>query len=298
MTLVEALVRSLVVPGLVAGLVVGGLLRGLAAWLAGRAGRRPAPPPWQPWGELVRLAGKAAPGPERPAPLAAWPALWAAAALGGALGLLPWPRWWPGRELALGLVLYLLLLTVPALARLAAAGLTGSAPAARGARRQAPLELARLLPMLLAGAALPLLSGDFTLYPDVTASLRSVVVGLGTAVIWLATLPGALWDHDALESPLAGVSGRVLALYRGVEFLELVASLGFVAVALRGSGLFPAEQSAWPPLLAAAAGLAALVLGEAGGYRPIQPEAAQRYTRWLLPAAAVIALIAWGFGAV
>lgn len=296
MMLLDCLLRSLLVPGLVAGLLVGVLVRGLAAWLGGRIGRRSAPPPWQPLLDLVHLAGKAPSGRDHPAPVAAWPALLAVAALSGALGLLPWPRWWRGEELPIGLVLYLLFLVVPPLARLAAAGLTASASAARGARRQAPLELARLLPVLLVGAALPLYSGQLTLNPAVSRDVWSIVVALGVAVIWLVALPWALWDRDEREAPLAGLNGRLLALYRAVESLELTAHLGLIAVALHGSGLFPADQSAWPPLLAVAGGVVALTLWEVRGYRPVLPEAARWYTRLLLPAAAVIVFIAWWFG--
>jgi hypothetical protein len=196
----------------------------------------------------------------------------------------------------LSLLLYLAFLLVPALARLVAASLTASLPAALGARRQAPLELARLLPVLLTGAVLPLFSGQFTLAPAVEPGLWSVVVGLGAAGIWLAALPWALWDRDEWEAPLAGLGGRVLALYRAVELLELAAHLGLVAVALRASGLFPSDPTAWAPLLAGAAGLAALTLWELGGVRPLLPEAARWYTRVLLPAAAVLAFVAWWFG--
>jgi len=296
MTLLHGLLRSLLVPGLVAGLLVGLLLRGLAAWLGNLVGRRPAPPPWQPLLELVRLAGKAPPGQDRPAPAAAWPALLALAALCGALSLLPWPQWWRGAELPLELLLYLSFLTIPPLARLAAAGMTVSGPAALGARRQASLELARLLPVLLTGAALPLYAGQFTLAPAVSRDVWSIVVGLGGAVIWLAALPWALWDRDDWEAPLAGLNGRPLALYRAVESLELTAHLGLVAVALYGSGLFPVDQPAWSPLLAVVAGLVVLILWEFRGYRPALPGTAKWYTRLLLPAAAVIVFLAWWFG--
>jgi formate hydrogenlyase subunit 4 len=296
MTLLDHLLRGLLVPGLVAGLLFGGLLRGLAAWLGALIDRRPALPPWQPLVELVHLAGKAPPAKDRPAPIMAWPALLALAALCGALAMLPWPRWWGGETLPIGPVLYLTFLTVPPLARLAAAGLSASGPAALGGRRQAPLELARLLPVLLVGAALPLYAGQFTLAPTVAASVWSAVVGLGAAAIWLATLPWALWDQDTWEAPLAGLNGRVLALYRAVESLELSAHLGLVAVALRASGLFPVDQAAWAPLLAVAAGLVALTLWELSGSRPLLPEAARWYTRWLLPMAAVIVFVAWWFG--
>jgi hypothetical protein len=217
------------------------------------------------------------------------------AALAGALSLLPWPRWLRAIELPLELVLYLSFLVVPPLARLAAAGLTASGPSALGGRRQAPLELARLLPVLLAGAALPLYSGQFSLNLAVPREVWSIVVGLGVAVIWLAALPWALWDRDDWEAPLAGLNGRTLALYRAVESLELTAHLGLVAVALHGSGLFPADQPGWAPLLAAATGLVVLTLWEFRGYRPVLPEVARWYTRLLLPAAAVIAFIAWWF---
>jgi hypothetical protein len=271
MTLLDHLLRGLLVPGLVAGLLFGGLLRGLAAWLGALIDRRPALPPWQPLVELVHLAGKAPPAKDRPAPIMAWPALLALAALCGALAMLPWPRWWGGETLPIGPVLYLTFLTVPPLARLAAA-------------------------VLLVGAALPLYAGQFTLAPTVAASVWSAVVGLGAAAIWLATLPWALWDQDTWEAPLAGLNGRVLALYRAVESLELSAHLGLVAVALRASGLFPVDQAAWAPLLAVAAGLVALTLWELSGSRPLLPEAARWYTRWLLPMAAVIVFVAWWFG--
>jgi len=87
-----------------------------------------------------------------------------------------------------------------------------------------------------------------------------------------------------------------LALYRTIEALELAAQTGLVGVALRTTGLFPSAQEGWPPVLAVLAVLVALVVFENRGHRPLLPEAAHLYTRWILPAAAVVAVVAWWFG--
>ena len=296
MSLWGHLLRYLLLPGFLAALLVGGLSRGIAAWLGARISGRPASPPWQPLEEIVRLAGKAPPRPGRPQALASWPALLALVALCWGLGMLPWPHWLLATDLPANLVLYLLLLTVPALARLAAAGLSASVPAAIGGRRQAPVEIARLLPVLLAGGALPLVSGQFTLAPTAASGPWGTIVGLAAAGILLVTLPWPLWDHDAHDAPLASLGGRTLALYRTVEALELAAQTGLVGVALRTSGLFPSAQEGWPLLVAVVAVLVALVVFENRGHRPLLPESAYLYTRWLLPAAVVVAVIAWWFG--
>lgn len=291
----EHLLRSLLLPGLLVALVLGGLGRGLASWLGARIGRRPALPPWQPLEEIVQLARKA----RQPSPgsrsLAAWPALLALVALSWALGMLPWPRWLLGEELPAALVLYLLLLTAAPLARLLGAGLSAYTPAASGARRHAPVEFARLWPVLLAGIALPLFSGNFSLSPPAAPSPWSALVGLAVAAILLVTLPWTLWDQDAYDAPLAGVGGRVLALFRAVDLLELAAHTALVAVALRTSGLFSSSQEGWPLLVAAVAVVLALTAFESLGHRPLLPEAARLYTRWVLPTAVVIAAAAWWF---
>jgi hypothetical protein len=297
MSLWAHLLRSLLLPGFLTALVAGALIRGLAAWLAAQIGGRPASPPWQPLEEIVHLAGKAPPGRGQPQALASWPALFALVALSWGLGMLPWPRWLLTEELPVNLVVYLLLLTVPPLARLAAAGLSALVPAAIGARRQAPVEIARLLPVLLAGSALPLLSGQLTLAPTVALSPWSTIVGLTVAGVFLVTLPWPLWDHDAHDAPLAGLGGRTLALYRGIEALELAAQTGLVAVALRTSGLFPPAQEGLPLVVALVVVLGALTVFESVGRRPLLPESAQLYTRWILPVAAVVAVVAWWFGA-
>jgi hypothetical protein len=210
--------------------------------------------------------------------------------------MLPWPRWLLREELPASLVLYLLLLAVVPLARLVGAGLSGSTPAAIGARRHAPVEIARLWPVLVAGIALPLLSGSFSLSATVAPSPWSALVGVVAAGILLVTLPWPLWDRDAYDAPMAGLGGRVLALFRVVDLLELVAQTGLVAVALRTSGLFPSAQEGWPVLVAIVAAVLALSAFEALGRRPLLPEAARLYTRWVLPAAVVIAVVAWWFG--
>ncbi len=291
----EHLLRSLLCPGLLSALLWGGLVRGTASWLAAAARRRPAAPPWQPLAELGRLAGKGRPAAASPQARAAGPLLLGLAALAVALGMLPWPRWLLGEDTAAGLLLYSLLLLAPALARLAAAGLSEHAPAGLGTYRQVAAEIARFWPLLLSCAAVALLSGQASLSPNGPLTLPRALVGAAAAAMLLATLPWPLWDRDAYDAPLSGLGGRPLALARALELLELAAQAGLVAVALRAGGLLSGSE-AWTPLAAIAAVLAALTAFEIWGRRPFLPEAARFYTRWLLPAAALLAFAGWWFG--
>lgn len=295
MSLWEHLLRSLVCPGLLSALLWGGLARGTASWLAAVLRRRPAAPPWQPLAELGRLAGKSRPAAASPQARATWPLLLGLAALAMALGMLPWPRWLLDEDAAAGLLTYSLLLLAPALARLAAAGLSEHAPAGLGTYRQVAAEIARFFPLLLSGAAVALISGQVSLSPDGPLTLPRALVGAATAAMLLATLPWPLWDRDAYDAPLSGLGGRALALARALELLELAAQTGLVAVALRAGGFLP-NPEIWPLPIAAGAVLLALTGFEIWGRRPFLPEAARLYTRWLLPAAALLAFAGWWFG--
>ena len=142
----------------------------------------------------------------------------------------------------------------------------------------------------------------FGFYDDAFGLVRRAYEALGAEapeVPWTGAFTPierlVLWDRDDWDAPLVGLNGRPLAIYRAIESLELTAHLGLVAVALRGSGLFPPDQPLWAPLLAVVAGLVVLTLWEFRGYRPVLPETARWYTRLLLPAAAVIVFIAWWF---
>jgi formate hydrogenlyase subunit 4 len=297
MTLLSHLVQSLLCPGLLSALLVGLLCRGLSAWAGALVGRRPARPPWQPFSDIVHLAGKSpARNPGRTA-LLAGPGLLGLVALAWATGMLPWPHWSLATEdLPGGFFLYLVLLAVPPLARLLAAGFSAQPQAALGARRQAPIELARLLPLLLAAAGLSLFTQRFTLSQEMPLTLWSALVGGGVAGVLLATLPWPLWDQDAHEAPLAGLGGRALAIFRTLEALELAAQIGLIAVVLRASGLFPPGWSDLVLLLAFIAALAVLVIFEARGRRVLLPEMARVYTRWALPLALLVAALGWWLG--
>lgn len=297
MTMLGHLLRLVLFPGLLGALVLGLLVRGVSLWVGAHLARRPAPPCWQPLAEILHLAGReaiAGPGGR--------PVLVAGAALAGLVApvwagsLLPWPRW-PGME-ALGdeAPAYLLLLAVPPLARLVAAGLSASPAAALGARRLAPLELARLLPLMVAGAALPLFTRQLTLAYSVPPTPASALIGLAVTGLLLATLPWALWDRDEHDGLLAAVGGRLLALFRVVEVLELAAQTGLIAVVLRATGLFPGGQEGLVLPEAAVAVAGVLAFWEAGGRRVLLPEVAQRYTRWAFPAAVVVAALGWWLG--
>ncbi len=296
-TLAGRLVQVLLFPGLVGAVLIGLICQGIAAWLAARWRRRPAQAPWYPLQEALHLAGKAPLAGRSQLNLAVWPALAGIVALSWAAGLLPVLRGsWAGESLPGSWILYLSLLAVPPLARMIAAGLCGLPVAAAAVRRQAAPEIARLLPLMLAGAALPLLTQETTLSQMAPLTLPGVLIGMGVAVILLLTLPWALWDRDRYGSPLASLSGRPLALFRLLEAMELTAHMGLLAVALRAAGLFPAGQDGlvWP--IALLVSLMALVALEVRGRRMLLPESAYLYTRWLLPLALAAAVAAWWFG--
>lgn len=297
MTLLGRLVQLLFCPGLLAALGVGLLARSVSLWLGARLGRRPARPFWQPLADIVHLAGRepvAGPG-GRPALVAA-AGLLAVVATAWATGMLPWPRWpWAGEALPGGLLAYLVLLAVPPLVRLLAAGFSDSPAAALGVRRLGPLELARLLPLMVAGAALPLFTGQLGLVYAGPLTPWSALVGLAIVAMLLATLPWALWDRDEGNGLLAAVGGRLLTLFRVVELLELAAQIGLVAVALRATGLYP-EYDVLALPLAWLGAVVALSLFEAGGRRVLVPEVAQRYTRWVFPIAVAVAVLGWWLG--
>lgn len=289
----HALIRSLIYPGLLSALLAGGLCRGIAAWLGAHWDRRPAPPVWQPLAELGHLVGKAwAGGSSRPPALAAWPALPALATLSWALGTLPWP-WlaspvvepFPGY-----LWLYPALLLVAPMARLVAAGLSAKPSAAIGAWRQAPLEIARLLPLVLAAVALPLMAGSAEGAPADEA--RGLIHVAATAIL-LATLPWPLWDRHRYEAPLSALGGRPLALFRMVEALELLAQMGLAIVTLEAGGLLPAGRPWLSTLVVLAAAIVLLTVFEKDRRQLPLDTAVRRYTRWLLPLAVVVALLAW-----
>lgn len=288
MSAAQVLLRLLLFPGGVGALVLGLAARGVAAWLGARFRGRPAPPVWGPFAELARLARKRA--PEGTPTAVAWAGLLAVAGLTVGAALLPWPEGHAGPEG--DLVFYLMLFPLPALARLLAAGFSGSPDAAWGARRQAPLEVARLLPLLWGSAALPLATRDLGLASGAATSPLGTAVLLLLSGLLLATLPWPLWDRDRRHAPLAGFGGRWLAVYRAVEALELTLQVGLTAVALRAGRLFPPAQS-WVALLAAFVGAVLVLAGFEAGGRELPLEAAvHRYTRWLAPFAFLLTLFA------
>lgn len=290
MTILGGLLRVLFCPGFLSALLLGLLVRGVAGWLGAGIRGRPAPPPWWPLQEVLSLARKSPPRGLQPA---IWPGLAGLLALSWATALLPWPGWGRPAELPGDLVFYLALLAVPPLSRLLAAGLSAYPPATLGLRRQAPSELARLLPLTLAAAMLPLATGRPTLAERMSPSLEHALLGLATAVLLLVLLPWPLWDRDEHDAPLAGLGGKTLAVFRALEALELAAHLGLVAVVLRAGALLPPHLDGLEMVAALVAGVLALALGDPEGRRSLLPEVARRYTRWALPAAALVAFLGW-----
>ncbi len=292
MTVLDGLLRMFLFPGFLGALLLGLLVRGLAGWLGAGARGRPAPPPWRPLQEALSLAGKASPQETWPA---VWPGLAGLVALSWATALLPWPDRGRPTELRGDLILYLVLLTVPPLSRLLAAVFSAYPPAALGLRRQAPIELARLLPLTLTAAALPLATGQATLAGRMSPTLEHALLGLATAALLLVLLPWPLWDRDEQDAPLAGLGGRTLALFRALEALELAAHLGLVAVALRAGAFLPPHLDGLEVAVALVVGTVFLAFLEPERRRILLPEFARRYTRWALPAAAWVAFLAWWF---
>jgi len=297
MSLVGRLLQGFLCPGFLSALAVGLLCRGLAAWLGAKLGRRPARPVWQPLEELVRLAGKSPAEHSGQLTPVVWAGLLGLVALSWALGMLPWPRWpWAMQELPGDWMFYLVLLSVPPLVRLVVAGLSEHPMAALGARRQAPLEIARLLPLMLAGAAWPLFTGQVNLSQQVPLALPGVLIGGAVVAILLATLPWSLWDHDEHNGYLAGLGGRFLAVLRALEALEIAAQIGLIAVVLRASSFFPPGCGDLVPAIAFAAVTVGLATLEWGGRRLLLPEAARYYTRWVLPVAVLVTVLGWWLG--
>jgi formate hydrogenlyase subunit 4 len=295
----SSLVRGLFYPGFVSALLVGVICRGAASWLGAHWGRRPAAPAWQPGLTLLQLARRVPVyGAGHPPPLVIWFGLVGLVSLVWATGVLPWPRGFlaPQEAFPATLVLYLLLLAVPPLARLVAAGLSDQPTAALGARRQAPLEIARLLPLTLATAAIPLASHQLGLAQTLPLDPAHAVLSLTVAGILLATLPWPQWDHDAHEAPLAALGGRPLALFRALEAMELSAQTGLIGAVLQGGGLLPAEWQGLAPLIALLATVIALAAFERSQRRPPLTAAVHRYTRWLLPLATAAAVLGWAIG--
>lgn len=290
--------QTLLFPGFLSALLAGLLCRGVAAWLGAHLGRRPAPPPWQPFADLFHLGAKSPSGTGLAAARSSWPGALAVVALSWATGMLPWRvRGLPvPRELPGSLVLYLILLAAPPVARLVTAGLSGSPAAALGARRQAPVELARLLPLFLAAAALSLASRRADMSQQVAPGLLPTIVAVLVVGIFLATLPWPLWDRDERDSLLAGLGGRALVLFRMAEALELSAQMGLAAVAVQASTGLPAGREWLPAAAAATAALAVLAALERNGQRLPVTTAVRRYTRWLLPIALVLVVLGWWVG--
>jgi hypothetical protein len=299
MTFWSSLLRGLFHPGFVSALLAGLLCRGAALWLGAHWGRRPAPPIWRPWATLLALAQKApTSGQASPPSLAIWPGLLGLVGLSWATGMLPWPRGFlaPPQELPASFVLYLLLLASPPLARLVAAGLSVQPMAAVGIRRQAPIEIARLLPLMLAAAAIPLSSHQLGLAQDISPDPAHAVLKLAVAGMLLATLPWPVWDHDRHDGPLASLGGRPLALFRALEAMELSAQVGLAGVALQGSGLLSIRWQGLAPLIAYVAATIVLSAHERSQRRLPLTAAVHRYTRWLLPLATVMAMLGWWIG--
>ncbi len=289
MTVLGGLLRVFLCPGLLSALFLGLLVRGLATWLGLGARGRPAPPPWRPLQEVFSLAGK--PPPPGPQP-AVWPGLAGLVALSWATALLPWPGWGKPAELPGDLILYLVLLAVPPLSRLLAAGLSAYLPAVLGLRRQAPIELARLFPLFLTVTALPLATGQATLAGQMSPTLEHALLSLATAALLLVLLPWPLWDRDEHDAPLTGLGGKPLAVFRALEAMELAAHLGLVAVVLRAGAFLPPHLDGLEVVVALTAGMLTLAFLEPGR-RFLLPEVARRYTRWALPAAALVAFLGW-----
>ncbi|MGB9724694.1 MAG: hypothetical protein ACPL7G_12475, partial [Chloroflexia bacterium] len=177
--------------------------------------------------------------------------------------------------------------------RLLAAGLSAYPPAVLGLRRQAPGELARLLPLSLTAAALPLATGQATLTGRLSPTLEHALLSLAMAVLLLVLLPWPLWDRDEYDAPLAGLGGRTLAVFRALEALELAVHLGLVAVVLRAGALLPPHLDGLEVVVALAGGVLVLAFLDSEGRRIVLPEAARPYTRWALPASALVAFLGW-----
>ncbi len=281
------LLETVLCPGLLTALLLGLAARGVTAWLGARAWQRPALPVWSPFAQVAHLAGKGLPDPSSVPPWAAWPGLVAVVALSWAAGMLPWPQAaWRTPAPAAMPVLYLALLAVPALARLAAAGFSGQPLAALGVRRQVAVEIARLLPVMVAGGTLPLLA-------EAPRDIYTNLVRGATALLLLATLPWPVWDHGERDAPLAALGGRALLVMRAVEALELTAYVGLVAMALPPVGILSFLGSWAAPLVAWGAALVVLMVWEGQGRRNILPEMAQWYTRLALPIAVLVAVAGW-----
>ncbi len=293
----EIFLRMLLLPGFLGALLLGLFLRGLAAWLGAHLGRRPARPAWYPLLELLHLLGKKPPAGSEGSPFPIiWPAPVVLLCLSWGLALLPWGPRPPGEPFPGGLFLYLFLLAGPPLARLLAAAASADLPAALGVRRQAPLEVARLIGLFLAGGALALLGQGGTLSLTPAGDTSSGAVALGIAALTLMALPWPMWDRDAYAAPLSALGGRALALFRAVESLELCGQVGLVAVAVQAAGLFPAGRP-WPaPTAAILATLILLAVWESRPRRLPLDLAFYRYTRWLLPLAVVVTALAWWVG--
>ena len=300
-----SLFRGLLCPGLLCALLLGLLCRGIAAWLGAHLGRRPfdpggarpVPPVWQPFADIVQLAGKALPeGEQRRLAVAAWPGLLGLVALSWATGMLPWPKLaLPAQPTLPGAMgLYLLLLAVPPLTRLLAAGLSDRPTASLGAYRWSSLEVARILPLWPAAAALALSTRSLDLPPEPATTLWQTLLALAVAGISLATLPWLLWDRDTHDAPLAALGGRPLALFRALEAVELGAHMGLTAIALEASALLPVAWGA--PSVAVLSTLVVLALFERAGRHLLTDIVVRRYTRWLLPLATLLAGLGWWLG--
>jgi hypothetical protein len=248
---------------------------------------------------IFHLARKKQPDKaSQPTLLAVWPALLAVVALSWALGLMPWPRLpFPGPDPVPGsYFFYVALLAAPPLARLVAAGLSNHPQAALGVRRQAPLEVARLLPLMLAAVTLPLVTRQVGIpQTPVEGNLASLVCG-AVALLVVLTMPWPLWDRDEHDAPLAALGGWSLALFRSLELIELVAQIGLAGVALGASGLFARVADWLAPGGAVVAALVVLTTFEWINRRLSAAAATHRYTRWLFPAALLVAVVGWWVG--
>lgn len=294
-----SLLRALLCPGLLCALPVGLILRGLAAWLGAHLGRRAAPPVWYPLAEFLHLARKAPRSEDgRPSLLTILPGFLALAALCWGIAMLPWPRgpFSPLEEPSGGLLLYLLLLSVPAWARLLLIGFSADPLVALGARRQVPLEVARLLPLTLAAISVPLYNREFGLVQGGDWVLDRALIAAVAAGLLLSTLPWPLWGRNEHDAPFAALGGRSLGVYRALESLELVAHAALIVTILLAGGLFPLDHQAAAWGVTAVATLAVLALFETGRRRPTSSEVVHRYTRWLLPAAALLVAAAIWLG--
>jgi hypothetical protein len=227
-----------------------------------------------------------------------WPAVLALITLSWGLGLMPWPSLsfanpdpLPGSYL-----LYVTLLAIPPLARLVAAGLSNHPRAALGVRQQAPLEVARLLPLLLASVTLPLITHQVGLPQPTVEGNYAALICLAVMLLILFALPWPLWDRDEYEAPLALVGGWGLALFRALEMIELAAHMGLVNVALGASGLLVGAEDWLAPAVSGVAVLVTLAIFEWRNRRLPTATATHRFTRWLFPAALLVAAAGWWVG--